>query len=496
MRLLELKNKRFLIILLTMFGGLLADDGTGVPYDLVVKGGRVINPETKLDEIGLNLGIKGGTIVAVDRAPMRGRVEIDAEGLIVAPGFIDLLSYNPNSVGVWNKLADGITVNLGMHGSTRDARAWFATYERSRAPLHYGGSFSYPLARSKLNIGRYQAASQQQIDEMTRMGEEALRNGCLGISISLEYMPGVSAKECLSMMWLARKYEVPVFYHVRYSDVEAPGTNREALEEVVDYARKTGAAIHIDHIHSTGGTFSMKESLALLSAARAEGIDVTACVYPYNFWATYLNSARFDPGWQSRFRITYSDLQLAGSAERLTKASFDVHRKKGKIAAAYAIPEEDLKEALRCPWVMAGSDGILEPGYNNHPRASGMCARLIGRYARDEKVLTLMEALAKLTILPAQRLEMQVPALRKKGRIAPGADADLVVFDFEKIQDRATTEHPELMSAGFEYVLVAGEIVKDPTGLKKNVRKGKPIKSEFQFTKLPVSEEQKVASGH
>jgi hypothetical protein len=230
--------------------------------------------------------------------------------------------------------------------------------------------------------------------------------------------------------------------------------------------------------------------------ARAEGIDITACVYPYNFWATYLNSARFDPGWQSRFRITYSDLQLAGSAERLTKASFDLYRKKGKIAAAYAIPEEDLREALRCAWVMVGSDGILEPGYNNHPRASGMCARLIGHYVRDEKVLTLMEALAKLTILPAQRLELQVPALRKKGRIAPGADADIVIFDLEKIQDRATTEHPELMSVGFEYVLVAGKVVKDPNGLNKNVRYGAPIKSQFQFTKSPVPKEQKVTSAN
>ena len=237
----------------------------------------------------------------------------------------------------------------------------------------------------------------------------------------------------------------------------------------------------------------MKESLKMVDAIRDEGYDFSACIYPYDFWATYLNSARFDKGWQERFRIGYNDLQLGGSSERLTKESYQKYRQQGKLAAAYAIPEEDVIDALKCPWVMMGSDAILEPGYNNHPRASGMSARLIGRYVREQKVLTLMDALAKLTILPARRLEKQCPSLQTKGRLSVGADADIVVFDFERIIDRATVEHPEYPSEGIDYVLVGGEIIKDPNGIKRNVRKGQPLKS--QFRRVAFSEQSVKVAG-
>jgi hypothetical protein len=305
--------------------------------------------------------------------------------------------------------------------------------------------------------------------------------------MSLEYAPGISDRECLAMMKLAEKYNVAVYYHARYSDMEPPGTNIDALNEIIDYAKRTGAAAHIDHINSTGGTFSMKQSLAMLDQARKEGLDITACIYPYNYWATYLNSARFDPGWQTRFHISYPDLQLGGSSERLTETSFKEYQKQGRLVNAFAIPEANITEALCCPWVMIGSDSMLYPGFRNHPRASGTCARLIGRYVRDQKVLSLMDAIAKLTILPAKRLEAQVPALQHKGRIMIGADADIVVFDLNRIIDRATPEHPELKSAGIEYVFVGGAVVKDPDGLHHEVRKGVAIQSKFEYAKFSTT---------
>ncbi|WP_311772822.1 amidohydrolase family protein [Cohnella xylanilytica] len=448
-------------------------------YDIVIRGGRVINPETKLDREGLNVAVEDGRIALVTDRPIAGERVIDAKGLVVSPGFIDNLSYDPNPVGVWNKLADGVTSNIAMHGGTASPGKWYSYYARNRTPLHFGASFFYTQARNKFALSRYDSASPEQIAELTAQAEQALNQGALGISFSLEYVPGIQAPEIVPLMRVAQRYNVPVYFHARYSDMEEPGTNLDAIRELIGYAERTGASVHVDHINSTGGTFSMLRSLKMLEEARDQGLDMTACTYPYDYWGTYLDSARFDEGWQKRFRITYKDLQIAGTSERLTEKTYKKYKKEGKLAVAYAIPEEDIRESLRSPFVMIGSDAILEPGYNNHPRASGTFARTIGLYVREHKVLSLMEAIDKMTLMPARRLEKQAPALRKKGRISRGMDADIVVFDPGEISDRSTVEKPSLTSAGIKYVLVNGQVALDEKGLHKDVRAGQPIRSEF-----------------
>ncbi|WP_127530018.1 amidohydrolase family protein [Paenibacillus kobensis] len=452
---------------------------TSRTYDIVIRGGRVINPETMLDAV-MNVGIIGGQIGAVTAKPLSGKRTIEAKGLVVAPGFIDNLSYDPNPLGVWNKIADGVTSNIAMHGGTSTPDKWYSYYERNETPLHFGASFFYSQARNQFKISRYDGANEEQIRKLRDQAEKALNDGALGISFSLEYVPGIEAPEIVPLMELAHEYNVPVYFHARYSDMEEPGTNIDALKELIGYARLTGAAVHIDHINSTGGTFSMKQSLAMVDAARAEGLDITACIYPYDYWGTYLNSARFDEGWQERFRITYHDLQLAGSTERLTQETFTQYKKEGKLAVAYAIPPEDIEESIKPAYVMIGSDAILEPGLNNHPRASGTFARTIGLYARDKGVISLMDAIAKTSLLPAQRLEKQAPALKKKGRVEKGMDADLVVFDYDTIIDKSTVEHPDLYSSGIQYVFIAGKPVLDDGKLNKRIHVGEPVRSRFE----------------
>jgi dihydroorotase len=170
----------------------------------------------------------------------------------------------------------------------------------------------------------------------------------------------------------------------------------------------------------------------------------------------------------------------------LNAQSFLKYREAGKLAVAYAIPEDDVTLAMQSPFVMIGSDAILERGYNNHPRASGTFARTIRLYVRERQALPLMDALAKMTILPARRLERKSEVMRRKGRLSPGADADITIFDLDTISDRATVEHPEYPSDGIHYVVVNGQIVKDPSGLRRGIRPGRPIRNPVLPDPVPL----------
>jgi len=445
-------------------------------FDVVLRGGRVMDPESGYDRV-TNVGVDGGTVTAVSDDALNGTNVIDARSLVVAPGFIDILSYEPNEYGIWFKIADGVTTNLGLHGLRSRATDFFAVWgsESKRPPAHYGGAFSNPWTRFTLGIGVDDAATPEQIDQMVTMCDEDLRNGYIAVDFEPEYTPGVTFDEMKALAAVAKDHDVPATFHARYSDDVPPGTNAEALSEVLRIARETGAHVHVEHIVSTGGTYTMKQSLQTLDAARADGVRVTACTYPYDFWATYLASARFNTGWQERFHITYKDLAIVGTGERLTASSFQRYQADNALTAAYAIPEADVRAALQPPWIMLGSDAILEPGDKNHPRSTGCFARAIGRYTRDLGVLGLMDALAKATILPVRLLESGTPAIRRKGRLQIGADADITVFDPKQLIDKSTIKAPGVESEGVRYVLVAGQVVRDLSGNRRDTRPGTPI---------------------
>jgi Amidohydrolase family len=447
-------------------------------FDLVIKGGRVVDPDSGFDSVA-DVGIDAGTVTLISAGDaLSGTYTIDAAGQVVAPGFIDFLSYEPNEYGIWFKVADGVTTNLGMHGLNIRAADFFATYG-GRSPCHFGGAFDDPFMRGELGVGADDPAPPELIAELARLAEEDIRGGYLGIDLEPEYTPGVDTAEIQALGQVGARLNVPLTFHGRFSDMSPPGTNVDTLNEILGTARATGCAVHVEHIISTGGTFSMAESLATLAAAqRDEGIDVTACMYPYDFWATYLGSHRFDDGWQERFRISYEDLEIAGTGERLTEASFQQYRAENKLAVAYAIPEEDVRTCLKAPFVLLGSDAICEPDNNNHPRAAGTFARTLGRYVRDEGVIDLMDGLAKMTILPARRLEAQAPDLRRKGRLQIGADADITIFDPATVADRSTVQQPATESAGISWVLVLGQVVKDPNGVKRDALPGQPVKAD------------------
>ncbi len=451
----------------------------GFVYDHVIVGGRVIDPASGYDMVA-NVGLVGKTICAISTNELHGKATTAASGLVVAPGFIDVLSYEPNAYGAWFKIGDGVTTNLCMHGINNTADGFFSFYGSAaqRPPVHYGGAFDDSHMRSVELDFPTKSLDDNQIKRLSEAFEKGIGSGWLGLSIEPEYTPWVDEKEIKALAEVAAAHGLPVFSHIRYS---YPGTAEEgslaAIDELIRVGEETGAAVHVAHITSMA-THVMSEAIAKIDEARGSGLDVTACMYPYDFWATTLASERFSPGWQERFRITYGDLEIPGTGERITKDNFDYYQRQNKLVAAYAIPEEDVVTGLKVPWIMLGSDAIPEPGDNNHPRASGCFSRLLGRYVRDEGVLSLTDALAKMTILPAKRLEGRCKALRKKGRLQIGADADITVFDPETVSDESTVRNPAQMSAGIEYVFVSGQMVKNRDKVDEALRLGDPIKSD------------------
>lgn len=452
----------------------------GHVFDRVITNGRVIDPDTGYDQVA-NVGIDGDTITSISAEPLTGKASLDAAGLVVAPGFIDVLSYEPNPYGVWYKVADGVTTNLCMHGINNTAEGFFQAYgtEGQRPPIHYGGAFDDPHIRSVVLKIPTKAATSSQIGQLEQAFESGVASGWLGVDVEPEYTPWVTADEITGLGRIAAKYQLPLFSHIRYS---YPGTADEgslaAIDELLQVAEETGVAVHVDHITSMA-THVMPEAIAKIDAAIASGLDVSACLYPYDFWATTTGSARFDDGWQEKFGITYGDLEIAGTGERLTQSSFAKARRDNTLVAAYAIPNDDVNLALQVPWVMIGSDAILEDTHNNHPRSTGCFTRLLGKYVREDNVLSLVDGLRKMTILPAKRLEARTPALRRKGRLQVGADADITVFDPTTVRDTSTVADPAQEAIGVRHVLVLGQVVRQNGVNDTTARPGMPIKPEI-----------------
>jgi N-acyl-D-aspartate/D-glutamate deacylase len=458
-------------------------------FDLVLRSGRVIDPETNLDAVR-DIGIRGDTIGSVSTGPLTGARVIDVQGLVVAPGFIDLHQHAQTEDGYRRMALDGVTTALELEVGVRDLPRFVET-RRGKSPIHFGAAASYLAARvaawdPPLPMSAFapdagvvpqsgpatsEAAAPERLQRILDVLRRQIDAGALGIGMGLEYAPGATRHEVVEVFKLAASRGVAVYVHARSGGRLEPGSSIEAVLEVIGAAAVSGAAAHVVHVNST----CLREApqcLSMIAGARARGIDVTVEAYPYTAGMTFINSALFNPGWREKRGLEYQDLELPESGERLTRDRFDALRAAAepRLVLIHNNPEDVVDAIIADPLVMVASDGLRD-----HPRGAGTHARVLARYVRDRKTIDLKDAIRKMALMPAQRLEKTTPAAGRMGRIQEGAQADLVVFEPDTIQDRASFRSPMAPSVGVRYLLVAGTPVVDEGRFVEGVAPGRPL---------------------
>ena len=367
-------------------------------YDVALNNGRVIDPESNLDAVR-SVGVKDGNIAEISLHPLEAKTVIDARALVVSPGFIDLHSHGQTPENYAFKARDGVTTALELEVGVSPVTEWYASRER-RALINFGASSGHIPARMAVmhdpgallprGAAATRSATPEERLQIYHRVQHGLDGGALGIGLGIAYVPKSAREEILDLFRLAAQYKVAVYVHMRNSGPVEPGII-DALQEVLADAASTGSALHVVHITS----MALRETpvcLSMISGARKHGLDVTTEAYPYTAGMTDISSAIFDEGWQQRQGgISYKDLQWASTGERLTASSFAHYRKQGGMVAIHSIPEEMVRLAIADPAVIIASDGILENG-KGHPRAAGTYARILGRYVREQHVLSLTDA--------------------------------------------------------------------------------------------------------
>ncbi|MEZ9700729.1 amidohydrolase family protein [Vibrio sp. 10N.261.46.E12] len=475
------------------------------PYDVVILNGRVIDPETKLDAVR-NLGIIKGRIAAISEKTLQGAKVIDASNLIVAPGFIDLHAHGQQLPAAWMQAFDGVTTALELESGVLPIDMAYRDVAEEGRPINYGFGASWAFARALVlekdippatgKMSWFQQAfsytnwqnsipTDQELERILALVEEGISQGGIGISINAGYAPGMGRKEYYQLSKMAKKYNMPTFTHDRYMSVLEPQSSFEALGEQIGLAAITGAHMHVCHINSVSNR-DLKAGTDLLKEAQAKGIPVTVESYSYGAFSTAIG-AEFMRGddWLQRFGNTdYGTVELLGKP--MTKQSIiDLQETAPGSPINFHFLSEDksaedqalLDLAVLYPGGAIASDGMpwldgkgtilegdiwpLPADAFAHPRSSGCFSRFVHKWIVERESISLLDGLAKTSLIPANIISEAVPQMKKKGRIQVGCDADIICFDYNKIKDMGTFTEPAQQAAGHQFVMVNGQLVID-----------------------------------
>lgn len=488
------RGRRAIFISALLAGTTIASGAIGQTYDLAIIQGRVMDPESGLDGLR-NVGVSKGKIVRVTQQPIRGRRVIDASGLVVAPGFIDLHAHDHSTFTHRLHAQDGVTTALELENGAFPVRAWYASRIGVSA-INFGVSASHGVVRAIALTGLddRRVTGDLEVDikllegkadwengpsdaaERSRMidlvGKE-LDDGAIGVGYHLAGTPGADTGELTVLFGAAAQRSAPNFIHIRSVGQVAPAA---AAREVIAIAKSTGAGVHIVHVNSSG-LWDTADVLTQVKEAQAAGLDVTTEVYPYTGAMSSLDDPRSGPDGMATYRSSFRDIELVATGERLTAETYEAAKRRDPHGAliAHVMTQDNVDLAVENPLVMVASDGEAYHDGKGHPRSAGTFSRIFSRYVREKKTVPLMAAIAKVSLMPARRLEAYVPEMKLRGRIREGAIADITIFDADKIQDRATYGDSAAPSAGVAYVLVAGRAVVERYEFQDGVTPGVPI---------------------
>ncbi|MFA0438976.1 amidohydrolase family protein [Vibrio sp. 10N.286.49.B1] len=490
------------------------------PFDLVIENGRVLDPETGLDAVR-SIGVKGHRIAAISKSKLNGNKVIDAGGLVVAPGFIDLHAHGQQLPAARAQAFDGVTTALEMESGLLPIGRFYEMTAQEGRPINYGASAAWTYARvmakeqdmpaPDATITWFQKAfakknwqnslaTDDELKQILAHVEQGLQEGGLGIGVNAGYAPGYGHKEYYEVAKLAKQYEVPTYTHVRYVNSVEPKSSFEAYQELISLSASTGAHMHICHLNSTS-VQDIDDCADLVQSAIDNGLAITTEAYPYGAGSSAVGAEMFrGDTWKSRFGVPdASYMELNG--QPLTQTKIDDLQKNdpGAVVVIHFLKPDDNKEDLRkmkrsvlfpgaaiasdaMPWM--GSTGQLIEGDiwplpNDafaHPRSVGCFGRFVQQYVKDYKAITLLDAMERTSLNACRIIEDAVPQMRNKGRIQVGKDADIVVFDFQEFKDQSTFTQPAKLSTGMKHVVVNGQLIIENEEMDLNSMAGQPIR--------------------
>lgn len=485
--------------------------------DLLLAGGSVVDPVAGTETVQ-DVLVRDGKVVGLGSIEAPDATRLDVTGLVVGPGFIDLHSHVHSIAGQRLQAFDGVTTALDLEAGLMPVERAYAEAAAAGRPLNYGFSASWGGARAQVllglepdarlesslavlgNPGWQRGSSPAELAASLELIERELAHGALGIGILMGYAPRLDPEEFLAVARLAARAGVPTYTHVRELVEADPTTPIDGSEEIVRAAGETGAAMHHCHVNSTSRRH-VDRVLRTLDRSRAEGSRVTVEAYPYGAGSTAVGAAFLEPDRLRAWGIGPSNIVLVGTGERIADAARlrQVRAESpGETCIIEFLDERDpadvalLHRALAYPDSMVASDAMpvtwpdgardtrawpLPTGGSTHPRTAGTFARALRMMVREQGAWSWAEAFRRCSLLPAQMLAEVTSAVHGKGRLVPGADADIVVLDPAAVTDRATYTDPVRPSAGVRHLLVDGVPVIRDGGLDVDAYPGRPIRA-------------------